>query len=111
MKCFGPQFVAYFCIITMRFQEDAKYFRDCAAGQLQLNQLITKDLYRLKIEIRTWREKCRFIHSLSRTALMEKMLKKKTAHLVIRWQAWIMECSLHQLHQQVLDLSLAVAQA
>lgn len=51
MKCFGPQFVAYFCIITMRFQEDAKYFRDCAAGQLQLNQLITKDLYGLEVEL------------------------------------------------------------
>lgn len=31
------------------------------------------------------------------------------ADLVIRWEAWIMEGSLHQLHQQVLELSLALA--
>lgn len=30
-------------------------------------------------------------------------------NLVIRWEAWIMEGSLHQLHQQVLELSLALA--
>lgn len=42
---------------------------------------------------------------------MKKDAEKLIAHLVIRWQAWIVECSLHQLNQQVLDLSLAVAQA
>lgn len=49
MKCFGPQCVAHFCLIAMRFQKDAKYFRNSASGQLQLNQLFPKDLYRLTV--------------------------------------------------------------
>lgn len=42
---FGPHCIAHFCIISMRFQKDAKHFRDCAAGQLYLNQLFPQNLY------------------------------------------------------------------
>lgn len=39
----------------MRFQKDAKRFRNCAAGQLQVHQLFTEDLDRLRVDRTTER--------------------------------------------------------
>lgn len=62
MKCFGPQCVAHLRLITMRFQKDAKRFRNCAAGQLQVHQLFTEDLDRLRVD-RTTERPQHFLYS------------------------------------------------
>lgn len=48
MKRFGPHRVAHVSVVTVRFQEDAQNLRDGAAGQLQLHQLVAKNLHRLR---------------------------------------------------------------
>lgn len=106
MKGFGPHCVAHVSVVTVRFHEDAKNLRDRAAGQLQLHQLITKNLHRLR---RGKRGKCGFLLGRAIIVLQIKHgVGCSTTDLVIRRQAWIMEGSLHQLHQQVLDCSLAL---